>query len=112
MSDDFQKIFDHETVRSIMLEEIEKGFVHFKYHPALKEQKVNEITSRIINRLSSLQDQNFKYVSHSILFKNGDQDFQTFSVNMWDDETDGSETVDYSTDEFRFVMTVWGLLAD
>lgn len=113
MTDDESSIkFNAQKIRDIMNEEINKAFSNYKYSPASKKKKISEVSSKIINRLSTLPEQNFKYISHSILLVKGEQEFETFSLNMWDPASDGVTCVDYSNGDIRFLMTVWGLLCE
>ncbi|OHS98947.1 Tctex-1 family protein [Tritrichomonas foetus] len=92
-----------------MNEEIQRTLGKYKYNPATKEEVIEQLTQTIINRFSTTFDNKFKFLTHCIFLTNGNQDFDTFSNNLWNSESDGFSIVDYNNDDFRFVMTVWGL---
>lgn len=103
--------FNAQKIRDIMNEEITKTFANYKYNPAQKKDKIELVTSKIINKLSTL-NQRYKFISHSILLTKGEEEFETFTFNMWDPEKDGVTCVDYSNGNIRFIMTVWGLYCE
>lgn len=109
MIDEASIRFNAQKIQDIMNEEISKTFTNYKYNPNNKKEKIEQVSSKIISRLSDLPDQEYKYISHSILLTKGEQEFETFSLNMWDQNSDAVAYVDYSNGDIRFIMTVWGV---
>ena len=103
------ELFDINQAKTIMNEEIVRTLTHKKFKPSIKEDIVNEITTTVINRLSTLYNNKYKYITHSIVMTKIHQEFSTFSNNLWNSMKDGVAVVDYKTEELRYIMTVWGV---
>lgn len=103
--------FDADAVRKVVLDEIQKTLASRKYEPEKNNFYAKKISENVLKRIAPSGEGYLKYVTHMTIGPAEFSGFDEFSVNLWDEETDGMTVVNYETYYLRCTFVIWGVKA-
>jgi dynein light chain Tctex-type 1 len=68
-----------------------------------------EVIQAILRELAKDQFQPFKYRVNCLVLSTRSNGVHTVTMSLWDPQSDGSVTEQWSNDSMQCIVTVWGL---
>jgi hypothetical protein len=101
--------FDADFVKTVIEEECGRFIADRDYDAAERKGASSRITETIIRRLMSHYVPQYKFLTHILYMRDGEDGYETFAQGFWDPPKDGLAAAEYANGKVRAIVTVFGL---
>ena len=98
-----------ELILNLMEIELNNNLLNEKYDPKNSKELSNKILKNLLNKIISIGINEYKLLGHCLYLRNDFNLIDTYSLNLWDENSDWYLIKEFQNENIRFILTIWGI---